>query len=69
MISLLLIVYLLVENHNKKEAYAKQRIQPAAYRPFVSCYLYDSALLIDERGSASELFPHGQENCARGWRH
>lgn len=50
-------------NQGKKEAYAKQRIQPAAYRPFVSCYLYDSALLIDERGSASELFPHGQENC------
>lgn len=46
----------------KKEPYAKQQIQPAAYRPFVSCYLYDSALLIDERGSASELFPHGQEN-------
>jgi predicted helicase len=46
----------------KTESYSKKQIRPAFYRPFVSCYLYDSPLFVDERGSASEIFPSDQEN-------
>ncbi|NJM11325.1 MAG: hypothetical protein HC889_05015 [Synechococcaceae cyanobacterium SM1_2_3] len=46
----------------KSEQYSNNRIQRAFYRPFISCYVYDSNLFIDERGSVSSIFQKAADN-------
>ena len=50
----------LVQRRN--EPYSEKLIRVAAYRPFVSRYIYNSSLFVDERGSASEVFPTDKDN-------
>lgn len=45
-----------------REAFAPKRVRRAAYRPFVSTYLYQSALLIDRPGALDAVSPIGAAN-------
>jgi predicted helicase len=49
---------------SSREPFDRVRIKRAAYRPFVSCYLYHSELFIDRPGAAEEMFPPDGENVA-----
>lgn len=48
----------------RREAFSRQRITRASYRPFCTRFLYDSDLFIDEGGSKDQMFPVGQTNSA-----
>ena len=48
----------------QRERFDARRIVHAAYRPFVSPYLYLSELLIDRPGLAATFFPPGKANNA-----
>ena len=43
------------------EEYDSTRIRPMYRRPFLVEWLYDSSILIDERGAATDIFPVGIE--------
>lgn len=51
-------------SQNKKEAWSKNRITTAMYRPFTSRYFYQSALFVDEMGGADLFFPVNSINKA-----
>lgn len=48
----------------KSEEFDPARLRTCAYRPFCRKILYDSHLLIDERGLADMMFPVGKSNLA-----
>jgi predicted helicase len=48
----------------QSEAFDKEMIRRAAYRPFFDIWLYQSPLFIDRPGAATEMFPPGKENLA-----
>lgn len=45
-----------------KEPFEEAQLREAAYRPFNSMWLYQSALFIDRPGQADSLFPVGRSN-------
>lgn len=49
---------------NIRESYSEKRIVRASYRPFISKWLYQSDLFIDEQGSSQLMFPPGAKNTA-----
>jgi predicted helicase len=48
----------------QREDFAKNFIRPAAYRPFLNVFLYQSPFFIDRPGSAEMVFPPGAKNIA-----
>jgi len=52
-------------SQGRREAFNKARVRPTLYRPYTTALIYDSALFIDERGSADATFPSdGPDNVA-----
>ncbi len=47
-----------------KEPFSQKNVRKAAYRPYVACYLYQSAVFIDRPGAVSTFFPPGKANVA-----
>ena len=48
----------------RREAFDRKLIRPAAYRPFLKVWLYQSALFIDRPGLSDSLFPLDGTNVA-----
>jgi predicted helicase len=48
----------------KRETFSEKRIIETAYRPFVTAWLYQSPLFVDEMSLTQEIFPVGRTNSA-----